>query len=221
MIRLYKTVTALFFILLFIACKQNNRSANSGEKQSTASVAVSDSAAPQSPQPLPEDNNIYAEVDLSPMDMSYFPPKYPQLKMAGSVKAPPVMRVIYSRPHLQGRKLFEGIIKYGQNWRLGANEATELNLFQPVTIGDKKLPVGRYTIYAIPKAGYWTIVINNDLDIWGLKQETSMDLVKVEVPVTYYNPVMEYFTMVFEKTATGANLIIAWDDVMAKLPIKF
>ncbi|MCH5690689.1 DUF2911 domain-containing protein [Niabella sp. W65] len=129
------------------------------------------------------------------------------------------MRVIYSRPHLQGRKLFEEILKYGQTWRLGANEATELDVFQPVTIGNKKLPVGRYTLYAIPKAGYWTIAVNNDLDLWGLKQDVSKDLLRVEVPVTYYNPVMEYFTMVFEKSDTGANLIIAWDDALVKLPI--
>ncbi|MCH5716261.1 DUF2911 domain-containing protein [Niabella hibiscisoli] len=152
--------------------------------------------------------------------MSYFPAKYPQQKIADPAVPPPVMRVIYSRPHLQGRKLFEEILKYGQTWRLGANEATELDIFQPVTIGDKKIPEGRYTLYAIPKAGYWTIAINNDLDLWGLRQDTSKDLVRVEVPVTYYNPVMEYFTMVFEKSNSGANLIIAWDDALVKLPVK-
>lgn len=213
---------ALFFIVLFSACKQNNKTTDNAESQESASHTTYDSTT-LSPGPSQQqiENNVYAEVDLSPMDMSYFPPKYPQLKMAGATTTPAVMRVIYSRPHLQGRKLFEDIIKYGQNWRLGANEATELNIFQPVTIGNTKLPVGRYTLYAIPKAGYWTIVVNNNLDIWGLKQEENEDLIKVQVPVTYYNPVMEYFTMVFEKSESGANLVIAWDDVIAKLPIKF
>jgi hypothetical protein len=186
---------------------------------STPQHSGSDSAGHQANPPVIEDNNIYADVDISPMDMSYFPSKYPQQKIADPKTPPPVMRVIYSRPHLQGRKLFEEILKYGQTWRLGANEATELDVFQPVTIGNKKLPVGRYTLYAIPKAGYWTIAVNNDLDLWGLKQDVSKDLLRVEVPVTYYNPVMEYFTMVFEKSDTGANLIIAWDDALVKLPI--
>jgi len=167
-----------------------------------------------------DDYNVYADVDISPMDMSDFPAKYPQQKMSDPSTPPPVMRVIYSRPHLQGRRLFEDIVTYGQTWRLGANEATELDVFQPVVIGGKNIPVGRYTLYAIPKAGYWTIAINADLDHWGLKQDASKDLVRVEVPVTYYNPVMEYFTLVFEKTAEGANLIIAWDDVLVKLPVK-
>jgi hypothetical protein len=204
-------------ISLFISCKE--KPATSGTTALPPREAGTDSANTAA-TPAIEDNNAYAEVDISPMDMSYFPAKYPQKKIADPTVPPPVMRVIYSRPHLQGRKLFEEILKYGQIWRLGANEATELDLFQPVTIGNKKLPVGRYTLYAIPKAGYWTIVINNDLDLWGLKQDVSKDLVKVEVPVTYYNPVMEYFTMVFEKADVGANLIIAWDDALVKLPVK-
>lgn len=206
-----------FILSVLVSCKEKP----SSSATTTPTQRAGDTSATSTPiTPVIEDNNIYADVDISPMDMSYFPTKYPQQKIADPTVPPPVMRVIYSRPHLQGRKLFEEILKYGQTWRLGANEATELDLFQPVTIGDKKLPVGRYTLYAIPKAGYWTIAINNDLDLWGLKQDVSKDLVRVEVPVSYYNPIMEYFTMVFEKSDTGANLIIAWDDALVKLPVK-
>ncbi len=211
---LFVSSLALSFL---IGCKEKP-AATSGNTTPTHQAVDNDSTPVQAP--VIEDNNIYADVDISPMDMSYFPAKYPQQKIADPTVSSPVMRVIYSRPHLQGRKLFEEILKYGQTWRLGANEATELDIFQPVTIGDKKIPEGRYTLYAIPKAGYWTIAINNDLDLWGLRQDTSKDLVRVEVPVTYYNPVMEYFTMVFEKSETGANLIIAWDDALVKLPVK-
>src|SRR5829696_7949404 len=70
--------------------------------------------------------NPYATVDVSPMDMSYFPVDYSKLKMAKQVDTPPVMRVIYSRPHKQGRQIFGKLLKYGQPWRLGANEATEI-----------------------------------------------------------------------------------------------
>jgi Protein of unknown function (DUF2911). len=219
------SVAVLFLWILVSGCKENSKTA--AENMDAEQQVKNDSIAnltPQRPQPLQqteEEPGIYAEVDLSPMDMSYYPHKFPQLKMAGSGDSLPVMRVIYSRPHLQGRNLFEDIIKFGENWRLGANEATELDIFQPVTIGDKKLDPGRYTLYAIPKAGYWTIVVNEELDMWGLKQNEAKDLVRVQVPVTYYNPQLEYFTMVFEKADYGANLIIAWDDVVAKLPIKF
>lgn len=214
-------VVCLLAVNLF-ACEEKNNAASHGSDgiivTPDSTIALADTS--QKSAEHPDDNNIYADVDISPMDMSYFPAKYPQLKMTNPDIAPPVMRVIYSRPHLQGRNLFEGILKYDQVWRLGANEATELDVFQPVTIGDKKIVPGRYSLYAIPKAGYWTIAVNTDLDLWGLKQDTAMDVVRVQIPVTYYNPVMEYFTMVFEKTDTGANLIMAWDDVVARLPIK-
>ncbi|GAB3015776.1 hypothetical protein GCM10027051_19730 [Niabella terrae] len=162
---------------------------------------------------------VYADVDISPMDMSYFPLKYPLLKMTDPRLQPPVLRVIYSRPHLQGRKLFEEVLKYGEPWRLGANEATELDVYQTVSVDGKSLPEGRYTLYAIPRAGYWTIAFNKDLDTWGLKPDSTQDVMRVKVPVTYYNAYLEYFTMVFEATDTGANLVMGWDDVVARLPI--
>ena len=218
------------FLSLFIgsglmACKSENKAkpeSNNVSNVVTAPDTVNRPANTEQPSgEVHAEDNPFPDVDISPMDMSYFPVKYPQLKMANPKIAPPIMRVIYSRPHLQGRKLFEDILKYGQTWRLGANEATELDVFQTVTIGGKKIVPGRYTLYAIPKAGYWTIAINNDLDLWGLKQDVAQDIVRVQVPVTHYNsPIMEYFAMVFEKTDTGANLIMAWDDVVAKLPIK-
>lgn len=205
--------------LAFFSCAEKEKEKVGSEKKDTSVQQImpvnKDSAASNT------SNSVYAEVDISPMDMSYFPPKYPQQKMAGLITKPPVMRVIYSRPHLQGRKLFEEVIKYGQMWRLGANEATELDLFQPVNIGEKKIAPGRYTMYAIPKAGYWTIALNTDVDMWGLKQEPRMDEVRVQVPVTYYNPEVEYFTMVFQQTNYGADLVISWADVEAKLPVKF
>src|SRR5437868_7789856 len=54
----------------------------------------------------PDTSNPYVVVDVSPMDMSYYPVDYPKLKMAKQVTDPPVMRLIYSRPHLQGREIF-------------------------------------------------------------------------------------------------------------------
>jgi len=160
-------------------------------------------------------------VDLSPMDMSYYPVDYPKLKMSNNNIPPPVARVIYSRPHLQGRQLFHDVLKYGEHWRLGANEATEIDFFKDVTIQGKKVSAGRYIIYCILGPPSWTIVLNSNIDSWGLQQDTTKDVQRFEIPVTHGNPSLEYYTMVFSKTDTGADLIMAWDDVVAKLPIEF
>jgi hypothetical protein len=166
-------------------------------------------------------SNPYVIVDVSPMDMSYYPVDYPKLKMANQVSQPPVMRLIYSRPHLQGREIFHDVLKYGEYWRLGANEATEIEFFRDVTIQNKKVRAGRYSMYCILGAATWTLVLNTNLDTWGLQQDSTRNVQHFEIPVSHGNAPLEYLTMVFEKASKGADLIIAWDDVVAKLPIEF
>jgi hypothetical protein len=160
-------------------------------------------------------------LDQSPMDMSYYPAGYPVLKIQNKLTEPLVMRVIYSRPQLNGRKVFGSLQKLGEIWRLGANEATEIEFFKDVSINNKKIKKGRYTLYCIPYADKWTLIVNKETDVWGaFKYDSSKDVVRMDVPVTQNGPT-EALTMIFEKSFTGANLIILWDDVKAILPIAF
>jgi hypothetical protein len=163
--------------------------------------------------------NPFAARDLSPMDISYFPTDYPVRKMTDSASAAPVMRVIYSRPLKQGRKIFGSLLKYGEPWRLGANEATEIELFRDVTIQNRKVAKGRYILYCIPEEKTWTIIFNSRTFTWGLRQDPAMDVYRFTVPVLPAPQVIEYFTMTFQPSKKGAHLIIAWDDSMARLPI--
>jgi hypothetical protein len=163
----------------------------------------------------------YTPVDVSPMDMCYFPDDYPILKMSGKVNTLPFARVIYSRPHRQGRKIFGGLLKYGEPWRLGANEATEIELFQPATIKNRRIDKGRYILYCIPQEKKWTIVFNSNLFTWGLKPDSSKDLFSFDIPINTTATPLEYFTMTFEKQLGGANLVMAWENVVGKLPLQF
>lgn len=164
--------------------------------------------------------NSLSPIDKSPLDISYFPSNYPQLKMSGQEKNPPVARVIYSRPFKDGRKIFGALQKYGEVWRMGANEATEIEFFREVTIHGKKIPAGRYVLYCIPYEDKWTIVLNNDLFTWGLKIDATKDLLRTDVTVEKLAVPLEALTMVFENAKDGANLVIAWDNVKASLPIS-
>lgn len=153
--------------------------------------------------------------------MSYFPPDYPQLKMAGKISGDPVIRLIYSRPHKDGRDIFGDVVKFGNPWRLGANEATEIEFFRTVTIQKKKVPKGRYVLYAIPGAEKWQLILNGDLYTWGLKIDRKKDLYSFSVPSRKTAVAMDIFSMQFGQTATGAELTIAWDKTMLALPIEF
>ena len=165
--------------------------------------------------------NVYATVDVSPMDMSYFPVEYYKMNMAQQMTTPLVVRVIYSRPHLNGRKLFSGILKYGEPWRFGANESTEIQFFRDVTVQGKKVKAGRYILYCIPNENTWTIALNTNVDTWGLHPDTSKDLCRFDAEVSKVDHHTEYFTIIFEKTDKGANMIAAWDNYEIKLPIEF
>ncbi|MFM2338424.1 MAG: hypothetical protein RL115_1617 [Bacteroidota bacterium] len=172
-------------------------------------------------KPVEERENPYVPVDVSPMDMSYFPADYPKLKMAKKTTSPPLARVVYSRPHLQGRHIFHELLKYGEPWRLGANECTEIEFFKPALILGKKIKAGRYIIYCIPQEDKWTIVLNSNIDCWCYLIDQTKDVARFDVSVTKTNNSLEYFTMLFQTISKGCSLLIAWDDVEVRMPIQF
>src|SRR6476660_1820592 len=77
----------------------------------------------------------YPAPDKSPMDMCYYPANYPILKIQNKIAEPPVCRIVYSRPFKNGRTVYGELVEYGKVWRLGANEATEIELFKDAKIG--------------------------------------------------------------------------------------
>lgn len=161
------------------------------------------------------------QLDKSPLDISYYPDNYPLLRIQEKAKEPLVARIVYSRPQKNGRAIFGNLIEYGKLWRLGANEATEIEFFQPVKIRNYKLKKGRYTIYAIPDSSKWTIILNRETDIWGsFKYDKLKDIMRVDVPAEKMPVTEEYLSMYFEKTTTGFALQVTWDDVKISLPIS-
>lgn len=163
-----------------------------------------------------------AGLDSSPLDISYYPVNYPVLKIQDKVNEPLIARVVYSRPQKRGRKLFGDLVSYGQVWRLGANEATEIEFFQDVKIDGKTVKRGRYTLYALVNEDKWTLIFNKETDTWGaFAYDPSKDVLRTTVPVEKKSDITEAFSISFQKVTTtkGANLVISWDDVMVQLPI--
>ncbi|MGN6493656.1 MAG: DUF2911 domain-containing protein [Agriterribacter sp.] len=164
----------------------------------------------------------WTPLDNSSMDMIYYPVDYPILKIRKTAPETPVMKVIYSRPLKKNRKVFGELVEYGTVWRLGANEATEIDFFKDVRIAGTKVKKGRYTMYAIPKENKWTIILNRDTDVWGsFAYDEKKDVLRTEVKTEATKEPVEAFTMMFEKAGEGAKLLIAWEDVRVSLPVTF
>lgn len=159
-------------------------------------------------------------LDKSPLDVCYFPENYPMLKIQGKATEPLVARVIYSRPGKADRVVFGELIAFGKLWRLGANEATEIEFFQNVKIGNDKVKKGRYTVYTIPEAGQWTLIFNKENDTWGsFAYDAKKDVAKITVPVQALTDSLEVFTIGMDKINNGFNLNIFWDKTKVSLPI--
>ncbi|MEJ7685336.1 MAG: DUF2911 domain-containing protein [Segetibacter sp.] len=80
--------------------------------------------------------------------------------------------------------MFGREVKYNEVWRLGANEATELELFKNAAIGEKSVPKGRYTLYCIPAETKWTIIVSKDNYSWGsFTYKSDKDVARIDVPV--------------------------------------
>jgi hypothetical protein len=166
-------------------------------------------------------SNGLPAIDKSPMDMSYYPNNYPVLKIQDKVTESVQVRVIYSRPQKNGRIIFGDLVEYGKVWRMGANEATEIEFYKNAKIDGKNVAKGRYTLYAIPNTDNWTIILNKDLDTWGaFKYDAQKDVLRVTVPVEKLNEVVEALAITFEKSDYGCTLVTAWDNIKAKLPIE-
>ena len=164
----------------------------------------------------------FPPVDKSPLDFSYYPANFPILRIQEKAKEPLMARVTYSRPQKNGRKVFGELVEYGSIWRLGANEATEIELYRDAKIGSTRVKKGRYTMYAIPTTDKWTIILNKENDVWGaFLYDPKKDVVRTDVPVQHNTDALESFCMYFEKTSGGVSLFIGWDTEMVRLPISF
>ena len=160
----------------------------------------------------------FAPLDASPVDIAYFPHKAVKFKKTDTPS--PSIKVIYSRPAAKGRVIFGDLIKYGEIWRVGANENTEIKFYKPATINGVAVPAGSYSLFAIPEKDKWTIIINKELDMWGAyAYDESKDLVKITVPVKTVTTPIELLSIAFISKDGITNLVIGWDKTTVEVPI--
>jgi hypothetical protein len=127
--------------------------------------------------------------------------------------------VDYSRPSKNGREVFGKLIPFGEVWRTGANEATEILFDKDVTIAGKPLKAGRYQLFTIPRPDKWTIIFNSKLGQWGaFFYDEKSDVLKVEVSPAQSETVVEKLLLAVQ--AAPAGLSIAWDKTAVFVPIS-
>ncbi|MDT0559641.1 DUF2911 domain-containing protein [Ichthyenterobacterium sp. W332] len=167
----------------------------------------------------------FEKMDKSPMDRAYYPANAPKRAFAKSdaqkKQLEPQIRVTYSRPSKKGRDIFGGLLKFGEAWRVGANESTEILFINDVKIGDQKIKAGRYSIIIIPSENEWTLKLNTGLDGWGnFGYEPSKDILSVTAPITKSKKEIEHLSIaLYEASENTVHLKIGWDTSIAEFPL--
>ncbi|MEI8053910.1 MAG: DUF2911 domain-containing protein [Bacteroidota bacterium] len=161
-------------------------------------------------------------LDKSSMDMSYYPSNFPVSKISNKSTEPLIARIIYSRPAMNGRKIFGELVEYNKVWRFGANEATEIEFFKDVYINKVKIKKGRYTLYAIPGEKNWTMIISKEVDTWGaFAYDNKKDLVRIDVSSELLADKIETFAIYFDKINSNSfGLYAYWENTKIVLPIS-
>jgi len=126
--------------------------------------------------------------------------------------------VDYSSPRAKGRKVFGDLVPYGEVWRTGANEASTFVTTASVSAEGKTVPAGSYTIFTLPAADKWTLIINKHTGEWGVPYKyESEELARVPMAVSKTSAPVENLTIGFDQSGGACNLQISWENTQASV----
>jgi hypothetical protein len=131
------------------------------------------------------------------------------------------IHVDYSSPRMRGRKIFGGLVPYGEPWRAGANEATTFVLDADMNVGAKTVPAGSYTIFTLPTADAWTRIISKQTGEWGVPYPgESYDFGRVPMKVSKLPSPLENFTIAFDQAGAVCTMRLDWETTRASIEIS-
>jgi hypothetical protein len=125
------------------------------------------------------------------------------------------LTIDYGRPAKRGRAIFGRVVPYGEVWRTGANAATQLRTDKALDFGGTIVPAGFYTLWTLPTASGWKLIVNGETGQWGTARVPARDLYTIEMQVTTLPRTVERFTIAVEPAPRGGVLALEWDTTRA------
>jgi len=161
---------------------------------------------------------VSAAANLTAQDK---PRQSPKMTATGKIGAANVT-ITYSSPSVKGRKIWGELVPYGKVWRAGANEATLIETDKDLVVEGKKLPAGKYSLYALPGEKEWQIIINSQTGQWGIERsgETTRkpenDVVVATVKPKKSTAMQESLLY----TINNNGLVLKWENLEVPVSIK-
>ncbi len=160
--------------------------------------------------------SVVASAQMKDKSQRPSPPAKAQCKFSDGK----TITVDYSSPRAKGRKIFGGLVPYGEIWRTGANEATTFVTDANLMVGGKNVPAGNYTIFTIPSPDKWTLIINEKTGEWGIPYKYESDeFARADMQVSKTSALVANFTISFHEVGTGCHMYLDWENTRATVQI--
>ena len=145
------------------------------------------------------------------------PPASAQCNLAGGHS----VKIDYSSPRMKGRKVYGDLVPWGQPWRAGANEATTFVTDTDLVVGGKAVPAGSYTIFVVPNATMWQLIVHKKTGEWGIPYPGEAgELLRTDMTVSSLPAPVENFTIGFVEGNGGCTLNMDWETTRASVKIS-
>lgn len=142
----------------------------------------------------------------------------PPAKADCSFKDGKTVHIDYSSPRMKGRKIFGGLVPFGQPWRTGANEATTFVIDTNLMVGDQNVPAGSYTLFTVPNEKSWSLIVSKKTGEWGIPYPGEADdLVRAKMKASQFTPPVENMTIDLKLTGDVCTLSVSWDQTLATI----
>jgi len=130
------------------------------------------------------------------------------------------VEVVYSRPGMKGRKIFGGLVPYGEVWRTGANNATRVTFSTPVKLQGTPIDAGTYELFTIPGADEWTVILQKASKQWGAyAYDPKNDVARVTAkPIALETPYETFTIGLGDIRDESATLSLNWEKT--RVPVK-
>ena len=149
------------------------------------------------------------------------------------------VKVTYGRPYMRGRQIFgtntpdtEFLVPYGELWRTGANEATEITFTGDLLIDGNRVEAGTYSIFTEPGAETWTVHFSPQLGLDGTGRfdpatqtftqlfDPEQNVLAISIPSQRTDEEVDQFTVTFEGEGTNADMVMRWERTEIRIPIE-
>lgn len=127
--------------------------------------------------------------------------------------------ITYGRPYMRGRTIFGALVSYGRVWCPGADEATTLTSSKPLRIGSLLLDAPQYTLWILPSADQWQLVVSKQTGQWHTQYRPANDLGRVLLEKRAIDAPVEQLTFALRKNPGGGGAIVfTWEKTEASVP---